>query len=74
MHYCSQQRGFPAKPLEQYSKDDIRREYVTEKSCAPYCTVSCIHQVSYMDHWRSPQTIRAGKQEERPSDRLVQIG
>jgi len=57
VHYCSQQRGYPAKPLEQYTIDDIRREFITEKSCAPHCTVSCVHQISYIDHWRAPQTI-----------------
>lgn len=55
VHYCSQQRGYPAKPLELYTLDDIRREYLTEKSCAPHCTVSCVHQVSYFDTWRAPQ-------------------
>ena len=59
VHYCSQQRGYPAKPLDQYTVDDIRREFVTEKSCAPHCTVSCVHQISYIDHWRAPQTISA---------------
>jgi MoaA/NifB/PqqE/SkfB family radical SAM enzyme len=57
VHYCSQQRGYPAKPLAEYTTDDIRREFLTEKGCAPHCTVSCVHQVSYMDFWRSPQTI-----------------
>ena len=55
VHYCSQQRGYPAIPLEQYSVADIRREFVTEKSCAPHCTVSCVHQVSVFDAWRAPQ-------------------
>ncbi len=55
VHYCSQQRGYPAVPLENYSIDDIRREYLTEKSCAPHCTVSCVHQVSIFDSWRAPQ-------------------
>ena len=55
VHYCSQQRGYPAIPLEQYSLADIRREFVTEKSCAPHCTVSCVHQVSVFDAWRAPQ-------------------
>jgi MoaA/NifB/PqqE/SkfB family radical SAM enzyme len=59
VHYCSQQRGFPAKPLAQYTIEDIRREFVTEKGCAPHCTVSCVHQISYIDHWRAPQTIAA---------------
>jgi MoaA/NifB/PqqE/SkfB family radical SAM enzyme len=55
VHYCSQQRGYPAIPLEKYTKEDIRREFVTEKSCAPHCTVSCVHQVSVFDSWRAPQ-------------------
>ena len=55
VHYCSQQRGYPAIPLEKYTREDIRREYVTEKSCAPHCTVSCVHQVSIFDSWRVPQ-------------------
>jgi MoaA/NifB/PqqE/SkfB family radical SAM enzyme len=58
VHYCSQQRGYPAKPLEQYTVEDIRREFITEKACAPYCTVSCVHQISYIDFWRAPQTVR----------------
>ena len=36
---------------------DIRREYLTKKGCAPLCTISCVHQISYMDFWRDPQTI-----------------
>jgi MoaA/NifB/PqqE/SkfB family radical SAM enzyme len=55
VHYCSQQRGYPGVPLEKYTVADIRREYVTEKSCAPHCTVSCVHQVSVFDSWRAPQ-------------------
>jgi MoaA/NifB/PqqE/SkfB family radical SAM enzyme len=55
VHYCSQQRGYPAIPLEKYTLADIQREYLTEKSCAPHCTVSCVHQVSIFDNWRAPQ-------------------
>ncbi len=55
VHYCSQQRGYPAKPLLEYTLEDVRREYFTEKSCAPHCTVSCVHQVSYLDFFRAPQ-------------------
>jgi MoaA/NifB/PqqE/SkfB family radical SAM enzyme len=57
VHYCSQQRGYPGKPLAQYTKEDIRREFITEKGCAPRCTVACVHYTSYMDFWRAPQTI-----------------
>src|ERR1700691_467583 len=55
VHYCSQQRGYPGVPLATYTRDDLRREFVTEKSCAPHCTVSCVHQVSIFDSWRAPQ-------------------
>jgi len=58
VHYCSQQRGYPAIPLEKYTVEDIRREFITEKSCAPRCTVACVHYTSYMDFWRAPQTIQ----------------
>jgi MoaA/NifB/PqqE/SkfB family radical SAM enzyme len=70
VHYCSQQRGFPAKPLEEYSVEDIRREYITQKSCAPLCTVSCVHQISYFDFFRGKQTRTV---EPIPAERLVSI-
>jgi MoaA/NifB/PqqE/SkfB family radical SAM enzyme len=54
--YCSQQRGYPGIPLADYTKAIVQREFLTEKSCAPNCTISCVHQVSYIDHWRAPQT------------------
>jgi MoaA/NifB/PqqE/SkfB family radical SAM enzyme len=68
VHYCSQQRGYPAIPLEKYTISDLRREFNTEKSCAPHCTVSCVHQVSILDAWRAPQTPAP-----LPSNGLVQI-
>jgi MoaA/NifB/PqqE/SkfB family radical SAM enzyme len=55
VHYCSQQRGYPAIALAAYTREDIRREYRTGKTCAPNCTVSCVHQVSVIDAWRAPQ-------------------
>jgi MoaA/NifB/PqqE/SkfB family radical SAM enzyme len=60
VHYCSQQRGYPGVPLESYTTSDIRREFSTPKSCAPYCTVGCVHRVSTMDFWRSPQDVAVG--------------
>jgi len=71
VHYCSQQRGFPAKPLAEYTVADIRREYLTQKDCAPFCTVSCVHQISYIDFWRDPQTIPSTAPD--ASGSLVQI-
>ena len=64
--------GYPAKPLDEYTVEDIRREYLTEKGCAPYCTVSCVHYISYFDFWRGKQTIRTEPQEQRTPE-LVQI-
>jgi len=70
VHYCSQQRGFPAKPLETYTVEDIRREYITQKSCAPMCTISCVHQISYFDFFRGEQTRTV---EPLPEEQLVSI-
>jgi MoaA/NifB/PqqE/SkfB family radical SAM enzyme len=61
VHYCSQQRGYPGTPLDAYTTADIVREFSTPKSCAPYCTVGCVHRVSTMDFWRSPQEVVASK-------------
>jgi MoaA/NifB/PqqE/SkfB family radical SAM enzyme len=73
VHYCSQQRGYPAVPLEQYTVADIRREFLTEKSCAPRCTVACVHYTSYMDFWRAPQTIPAPAGAQQDKSQLVQL-
>ena len=72
VHYCSQQRGYPATPLESYTREDLRREYLSEKSCAPHCTVSCVHQVSIFDSWRAPQHLSASPGSV-PERSLVQI-
>src|SRR5215831_15779428 len=72
VHYCSQQRGYPAKPLMEYTREDIRREYRTVKECAPRCTVSCVHQVAYLDFWRGPQDLAPIPATEDPQG-LVQL-
>jgi MoaA/NifB/PqqE/SkfB family radical SAM enzyme len=73
VHYCSQQRGYPAVPLSTYTRDDLRREFLTEKSCAPHCTVSCVHQVSIFDSWRAPQNPVPPIPAPVPESDLVQI-
>ncbi len=73
VHYCSQQRGYPAKPLAEYTVADIRREYRTEKSCAPRCTVACVHQVCYIDFWRGKQDLTPSPVGEQTGHDLVQI-
>jgi hypothetical protein len=43
-------------PLAGYTTADVKREFVTAKSCSPNCTIGCVHRISYIDHWRAPQT------------------
>ena len=60
MHWCSQQRGHPAIPLEQYGVDDLKREGRRVKPCAPMCTVGCVHRVAQVDELRQrPQEALA---------------
>ncbi len=75
VHYCSQQRGYPGVPIAEYSAEDVKREFLTEKSCAPNCTISCVHQVSYIDHWRGKQSnaITPGGAGHGADSGLVQI-
>jgi MoaA/NifB/PqqE/SkfB family radical SAM enzyme len=58
VHWCSQQRGYPGVPLAHYTAEMRRREYFTEKACAPLCTVSCVQQVAVIDNWRHPQVLK----------------
>jgi MoaA/NifB/PqqE/SkfB family radical SAM enzyme len=73
VHWCSQQRGHPGIPLERYSCDDLEREYHQPKSCAPFCTVGCVHRVAQVDdlrenplhtlgEWFTPEPGRAATQ------------
>ena len=57
VHYCSQQRGWPGVPLARYTLADVGREFHTRKPCTAHCTVSCVQQTSYIDHWRAPQHL-----------------
>ena len=68
VHYCSQQRGYPGVPIAEYTREDLKREFLTAKSCAPNCTIGCVHRISYIDHWRAPQTSTVS-----PGGGLVQI-
>ncbi|MGI3778332.1 MAG: radical SAM protein [Janthinobacterium lividum] len=55
VHWCSQQRGYPGIRLLDYTREDIVREFHTEKSCSPTCTLSCVHQMSMFDRYRGKQ-------------------
>jgi MoaA/NifB/PqqE/SkfB family radical SAM enzyme len=73
VHWCSQQRGYPGIPLAEYTREDLRREYNTEKPCAPLCTVSCVQQVSMLDNWRSPQSLQPRPMSSPAAPTLVQL-
>jgi MoaA/NifB/PqqE/SkfB family radical SAM enzyme len=73
VHWCSQQRGYPGVPIENYTAEMRRREFLTHKGCAPRCTVSCVQQVGILDNWRGPQTLQPVETAE-PAGELVQIG
>ncbi|HYL37313.1 MAG TPA: radical SAM protein [Bryobacteraceae bacterium] len=61
VHYCSQQRGRPGIPLEEYTVNDLRREAARPKGCAPFCTISCVHQTAMLDDFRErPREALAG--------------
>jgi MoaA/NifB/PqqE/SkfB family radical SAM enzyme len=72
VHYCSQQRGRPGIPVENYTREDILREAATPKGCAPFCTISCVHQAAMLDEFRErPRETLAGiidRRKERDSD------
>jgi MoaA/NifB/PqqE/SkfB family radical SAM enzyme len=74
VHWCSQQRGYPGIPLAEYTPEDLRREYNTEKPCAPLCTVSCVQQVSMLDNWRAPQSLQPRLIAPAAQPHLVQLG
>jgi len=77
VHYCSQQRGYPGVPLAGYTTADIKREFLTAKSCAPSCTIGCVHRISHIDHWRAPQTRTVspgGQRAEAPALVNIQTG
>lgn len=53
VHYCSQQRGRPGIPLLEYTREDLIREGRRKKGCAPFCTISCVHQTAMLDDFRT---------------------
>lgn len=71
VHWCSQQRGYPGIPLEEYTMEDFDREYNTEKWCAPTCTLQCVHQVGILDNWRDPQKSPGEMAREREKKEAV---
>ena len=48
------------RTIEQYTAEDIRREYHTPKACAPYCTIGCVHRASEIDNKYRQPLIKLG--------------
>ena len=56
VHLCSQQRGYPNTSLEDYTREDLLREFNKPKTCARYCTIACVQIVGLFDNWRRVQS------------------
>jgi sulfatase maturation enzyme AslB (radical SAM superfamily) len=49
--YCSQKRGEPGIPIEEYSRAHRYEAYGAPKDCADQCTLSCVRRASAYDEW-----------------------
>ena len=67
VRWCSQTRERWGVPLAEYSVQELRRQFDTQKDCNTGCTVGCVRSCSAPDAWR-PQ------KRPDPGERLVQIG
>ncbi len=47
--------------MEDYTIEDLKREAARPKGCAPFCTISCVHQTAMLDSFREkPRETLAG--------------
>jgi len=53
VHLCAPRTGTPAKPLANYTVDDIRYYFNAPKTCASKCPVAYARHASRLDGWRS---------------------
>lgn len=53
VHLCQPKTGAPAKPLLDYSVDDIRQQFQCGKSCSERCPIAYAHLGSRLDGFRS---------------------
>ena len=53
VHLCAPRTGMPAKPLAQYTVEDIRYHFNEKKPCASRCPVAYARHASRLDGWRS---------------------
>jgi MoaA/NifB/PqqE/SkfB family radical SAM enzyme len=50
VQWCASQMGRLAKPLEEYTKADIRRQSRLKKGCEEGCSVGCAYRCSLLDN------------------------
>jgi MoaA/NifB/PqqE/SkfB family radical SAM enzyme len=55
VNWCSQTRTVWSKPLANYTREDLREQFSTYKSCNETCTLGCARSASHIDNWRPQQ-------------------
>jgi MoaA/NifB/PqqE/SkfB family radical SAM enzyme len=53
VNWCSQTRTVWSKPLMDYTREDLREQFHTYKSCNETCTLGCARSASQLDNWRA---------------------
>ena len=57
VHLCQPRTGEPAKKLEDYTVEDIKHHFYSEKPCSKKCPIAYAHLGSRMDNFRSQNRI-----------------
>ncbi|TGE04112.1 radical SAM protein [Hymenobacter fodinae] len=57
VHLCQPKTGSPAKPLAEYSVQDIRSQFECGKSCSARCPIAYAHLGSRLDGFRRQQRV-----------------
>jgi MoaA/NifB/PqqE/SkfB family radical SAM enzyme len=52
VRWCSQTRDAFGIPLARYDRQELRRQFETQKPCNVRCTVGCARHASSVDWWR----------------------
>lgn len=58
VQYCATQRGRLDKPIEEYTREDVRRQSKTYKGCESGCTMLCSYRCSAVDNDK-PALVKA---------------
>ena len=53
VNWCSQTRSVWSKPLSTFTREDLREQFYTHKSCNETCTLGCARSASQLDNWRA---------------------